>query len=367
MAHSQPNIPLDALARRFAHFAEGEAEEFFSPLYARLCRNIAADPEVLALVATAQPDQPTPNLLLAAVQYLLLKGVEHPLAAFYPGIAGSPDKTNDPYPAFHAFCLEHAEALRPLLATRLVQTNEVSRCACLLPAFGVVAQQAKGESLSLIEIGASAGLNLLWDRYSYDYGDGRFYGAVNSPMRLRCALQGTKTPPFLSPLPSIAFRVGLDLNPIDIHNADEVLWLRALIWPEHHERVIRLQQALEIARKKQPLLLAGDALALLPDIIAEVPSDTTLCIFHSFTLNQFSPEQREQLASLLQGVSAQRTIFRISLERLRGDRYPRLEVITYVKGAKTVQSLAYCAPHGSWVEWGVDKVNQATEDQIGGS
>ena len=145
MAHSQPQIPLGALARRFAYFAEGEVEEFFSPLYARLCRNIVADPEVLALAARAQPDQPTPNLLLAAVQYLLLKGVEHPLAAFYPGIAGSPDTTNDPYLAFHAFCLEHAEALRPLLATRLVQTNEVSRCACLLPAFGVVAHQAKAE------------------------------------------------------------------------------------------------------------------------------------------------------------------------------------------------------------------------------
>src|SRR5690348_388185 len=102
MAHSQPKIPLDALARRFAHFAEGEAEEFFSPLYARLCRSIAIDPEVLALAATAQPDQPTPNLLLAAVQYLLLKGIEHPLASFYPGIAASPDKTNDPYSIFHS-------------------------------------------------------------------------------------------------------------------------------------------------------------------------------------------------------------------------------------------------------------------------
>src|SRR5579871_6139262 len=110
MAYSQPNISLDALARRFAHFAEGEAEEFFSPLYARLCRSIAADPEVLALAATAPPDQPTPNLLLAAVQSLLLKGAEHPLVSFYPGIAATPDTTNDPYPVFHSFCLEYAEA-----------------------------------------------------------------------------------------------------------------------------------------------------------------------------------------------------------------------------------------------------------------
>lgn len=319
----------------------------------RLCRGIVTDPEILTLAAAAQPDQPTPNLLLAAVQYLLLKRIEHPLASFYPGIAAEPDTTNDPYPTFHTFCLEHAEALRPLLATRLVQTNEVGRCACLLPAFRLVAQQAGTEPLSLIEIGASAGLNLLWNLYSYDYGDGKFYGAANSPMRLNCTLHGTKTPLFPSHLPSVAFRVGLDLNPIDIQNPDEVLWLRALIWPEHHERVTRLQQALEIARQNPPLLIAGDALTLLPDVIAKVPSNTTLCIFHSFTLNQFSPEQREQLSSLLQDMSAQRPIFRISLENLRAERYPRLDVVKYGNGAKTVQTLAYCAPHGTWLEWSV--------------
>ncbi|HEU5199384.1 MAG TPA: DUF2332 domain-containing protein, partial [Ktedonobacterales bacterium] len=250
---AQPQIPLDTLARRFERFAEREAEGFFSPLYARLCRSIAADPEILALAAAAQPGQPTPNLLLAAVQYLLLKGVEHQLASFYPGIAAAPDEANDPYPAFRAFCLEHAEAIRPLLATRRVQTNEVGRCACLLPAFGLVARLAQAEPLALVEIGASAGLNLLWDHYSYDYGDGNHYGAADSPMRLPCALRGPKTPSFPSTLPAIAFRIGLDLNPIDIANTDEMLWLRALIWPEHHERVTRLQQAVEIARQDPPL------------------------------------------------------------------------------------------------------------------
>lgn len=348
---AQPQIPLDTLARRFERFAEREAEGFFSPLYARLCRSIAADPEVLALAAAAQPGQPTPNLLLAAVQYLLLKGVEHQLASFYPGIAAAPDEANDPYPAFHAFCLEHAEAIRPLLATRRVQTNEVGRCACLLPAFGLVARLAQAEPLSLIEIGASAGLNLLWDRYSYDYGDGNLYGAAGSSMRLPCTLRGPKIPSFPSTLPSVAFRIGLDLNPIDISIADEMLWLRGLIWPEHYERVTRLQQAVQIARQEPPLLVSGDALALLPDVMAQVPTNTALCVFHSFTVNQFSPEQREQLSALLQDLSAQHPIFRVSLEELRGERYPRLDLIRYAEGKKTEQTLAYCAAHGWWLEW----------------
>lgn len=351
MSYPQFHIPLDTLARRFERFAEREAEGFFSPLYARLCRSIAADPEVLALAAAAQPSQPTPNLLLAAVQYLLLKGVKHQLASFYPGIAPAPDEINDPYPAFHAFCLEYAEAIRPLLTTRRVQTNEVGRCACLLPAFGLVAHQVQAEPLSLIEIGASAGLNLLWDHYSYDYGDGNHYGAADSPMRLPCTLRGAKVPPFPSLLPSVAFRVGLDLNPIDISNADEMLWLRALIWPEHHERVTRLQQAVQIARQEPPLLIAGNALTLLPDVIAQTPANTALCVFHSFTVNQFSPEQREQLSALLQDFSALRTIFRISLEELRGERHPRLDLIRYAGGKKKGQMLAYCAAHGWWLEW----------------
>ncbi|HEY7356232.1 MAG TPA: DUF2332 domain-containing protein, partial [Ktedonobacterales bacterium] len=162
MAHNTPHIPLDVLARRFQRFAEQEAEPAFSPLYARLCRGIASDPQVLTLAAAVPPGQPTPNLLLAAVHYLLLQGIGHPLAAFYPSLTSSPDPS-DAYPAFQSFCLEYASDIRALLLSRRVQTNEVARCACLLPAFELVSRQTARAPLALIEIGASAGLNLLWD------------------------------------------------------------------------------------------------------------------------------------------------------------------------------------------------------------
>lgn len=113
----------------------------------------------------------------------------------------------------------------------------------------------------------------------------------------------------------------------------------------------RLRHAVEIARQEPPQLIAGDALALLPAVMAQVPPNTTLCIFHSFTVNQFSPEGRERLSSLLQDRSTQRPIFRISLEELPGERYPRLDLTRYVNGTKTEQTLAYCAAHGWWLEW----------------
>jgi hypothetical protein len=350
MASLNPNIPLETLARRFQRFAEQEAEPAFSPLYARLCRSIATDPDVLALVVDAPPRQPTPNILLAAVHYLLLGGVEHPLANFYPSLTSSPDPT-DAYPAFHSFCLEHARAIRELVLSRRVQTNEVARCACLLPAFALVARQTEGNPLALIEIGASAGLNLLWDRYSYDYGNGHQYGVPDSPLQISCALRGDVIPPFPSRLPEVAFRAGVDLNPVDTSDPDAVLWLRALIWPEHHERVSRLQKALEIARTHRPAVIAGDAPGLLPELVAKTPPDTTLCVFHSFTVNQFTAEQRERLTSLLLELSARRPIFRISFERLSAADHPQLHLFSYAQGTETAQLLATCSAHGRWLEW----------------
>src|SRR5215218_1913808 len=158
-----PDEAARTLADRFACFALEECHDS-SPLYERLALGVADDPAMLALAAYARPGQPTPNLLFAAVQYLLLGGTPHPLAAFYPGLAHDPVAGGDPYPAFHDFCRQHADSIRELLETRLVQTNEVRRSACLLPAFCWVARLAGDRPLALLEIGASAGLNLLWDR-----------------------------------------------------------------------------------------------------------------------------------------------------------------------------------------------------------
>ena len=174
---------LSSLARvgeRFLWFAAHETAT--SPLYNRFCQGIAADPEVLAIAAHARKGQPTPNMLFGAVHYLLLKDPSHPLAAFYPDLSGPAKPEANPYPAFHDFCLDHRAEIEGMLKTRLVQTNEVRRCACLLPAFGLAGQWAGEKGLALVEIGTSAGLNLLWDCYGYDYGPARRYGDPNSPV-----------------------------------------------------------------------------------------------------------------------------------------------------------------------------------------
>lgn len=345
---------LEPYANIFRRYTEFDARGA-SPLYEHLSIRVAADPQLLELTTHARKGQPVPNLLFGSVQFLLLKGVQHPLAAYYPAIAGDTgsDWVEDPYPLFRAFCFEHYDEIRDLIATRLVQTNEVRRCACLLPAFGIVAQQGGGLPLSLVEIGTSAGLNLLWDRYGYDYGEDGHYGDIHSPVQLQCRLRGERWPVLPAIFPSVASRIGIDLHPIDVRNPEETLWLQALIWPEHEKRRQMLQRAIEIVQKEPPQLVAGDALDLLPAIMASIPQNTTLCLFHTFVLNQFLPEARERLAALFAGEATRRDLYVVSIAWLYGEM-PQLELWSFQNGIRTVRKLAVCSGHARWMEWVAD-------------
>jgi hypothetical protein len=349
---SYQDAPHEAIAQRFLYFARHTHEQG-SPLYARLSTAVAADPDLLALAADARKGQPVPNMLFAATHFLLLTGVRHPLAAFYPDLAGAASPAEeDPYPVFRAFCLEQREAIIQLLATRLVQTNEVARCACLFPVFGLIAVREAERPLATVEIGASAGLNLLWDRYGYDYGTGRRYGASASPVQIVCPMRGEIPPPLPAVPPRVAWRVGLDLNPIDVRDEQATLWLCALVWPEHTERLARLKRAIALARQDPPRLLSGDALTLLPQVLPAAPPDATLCVWHSFTINQFTREGRAQLATLLTeyAIHARRPLYRISLEHHNGDN-PLLALTTYEPGGVSEHVLAECEGHGAWLAW----------------
>jgi hypothetical protein len=346
----------DAISRRFRVFADAECRGS-SPLYERLSYGVADDPDLVALAAHGRPGQPLPNLFFAAVRYLLRAEPSHPLASFYPSLSPIPNP-GDPLPAFRHFCLAHAGAMRDLLATRLVQTNEVRRSACLLPAFGLVAARAPGRPLALLEIGPSAGLNLLPDRYGFHYSDGRRAGDPASPVQLACELRGPVSAPIPETVPAIGFRLGIDLNPVDVRDADAVAWLRALVWPEHRERAALLDAALAVARREPPRLLAGDALDRLPDALATIPPGLAVCVFHSMVLNQFTPEARGRLAAILLDHGRARDIYRVSLGDLftegvslaDGPR-PMLRLLTYHRGAVAEETFARCDPHGSWIEW----------------
>ena len=361
MTQPTPDPPLVALARRFVRFADQECGDY-APFYARLARGIAHDPELLAIAAHTRSGQQAPNLLLAAVHELLLRGSDHALAAFYPSVAHlAAVPPGDPMPAFRSFCQAHRAALIDLVSTRLVQTNEPQRCTVLLPAFATVARLAGGTPLALIEVGASAGLNLLFDRYGYDYGAGQSAGDPGSPVRFTCTLHGEVRPPIPAGMPPVAARVGLDLHPLRATDPEAMRWLRALVWPEHPARAALLQQVLALAQREPPPLIAGDALTVLPQAVADAPADTAVCVFHTATLAHFPPEARERFRALIPELARQRDLFWLSSEGSgnSGRRGLYLTLLTaFQHGSRVAHQLAYSHPHGAWLEW-LDRGGQA--------
>ena len=241
------------VAARYLRFAETEAR-VRSPLYAAISRGVASDREVLAFLLTFPREKQQPNLLLAAVRHLF--------------------GTRADWSEFRDTLLANRDAVAALMRSRSTQTNEPARCATLLPLLAQLPQP-----LALIEVGASAGLCLLPDRYGYDYGRATFPG---EPV-LRCAVNDA-TPIPLS-LPQIVWRAGLDLNPVDLSDGDQVAWLETLIWPEQTERLANLRAAIKVAAANRPRVVKGDLLGdSLARLCAEAPKDATLVIFHTAVL-----------------------------------------------------------------------------------
>ena len=340
---------LQKLAQIFKRFSE-ETYLGSSPLYAALSNGIAEDIDVLDIASSAR-GRPVPNLLFTSVHYLLMSGADGALSSFYPGLTPDPRSNTDAYPHFREFCLAHESAIRELLSTRLVQTNEVGRCAYLMPAFSLIADENPGLSLSLVDIGTSAGLHLLWDRYSYEYTRHAITGDTSSPVRIKADVRGSNLPPIPARFPPVAFRIGLDLNPVRLTDPDSAMWLGALIWPEHERRAAQLEGAIGLAIDNPPTLVAGNALETLPDVLDRIPADSTLCIFHNYTLNQFSLDDRSRFDSILEECSMDRDVHLLSGEGLWGHDYATLELVSIRGSSRSSRKLANVDFHGRWLEW----------------
>ena len=331
-------------------FAE-DARRTGSEFYARLAEGIGTNEELKALAAKAKPGQPHANMLLGSVHYLLLRGADHPLRRFYSKLHNGPrPEGEDPFPLFQDFVARHRAELETLIATRVTNTNEVGRTALLHPGFRMAARQS-GEPLHLIEIGPSAGLNMIWDRYGVRYrknGETFIEIAPDAPLVIECELRGDKLPP-AGPTPKIASRVGLELSPVDLSKSEDRDWLRALMWPDQIARGERLDRAIALFQKEKPPIVSGDALALLPDALRRVPEDQPVCVYHTIVVYQFSREMREALANILTLAGLRRPLWELAFD-FDGKDYP-LSLTRYHDGVRDKQRLANSHPHGTWLEW----------------
>jgi hypothetical protein len=348
----QPGGSLDhsELAAVFRHFADHRCGSY-APLYATLGAGIAADPALLAIAAHAGAGHSPPDLMLAAVHYLLAGNPGDPLARHYPSLTADP-ADGDPVPLFRDFCRRHRDPLVELVSARQVQTNEVRRCTFLLPAVALAAAMA-GRPLALIEPGASAGLNLAMDQYAYDYGTGTAIGGPDPALTLTCTLNGPRQPPLSIPMPEIRWRAGIDLSPLSPADPGDAAWLQALVWPDHRDRAALLRSALTAAATRPPIPVhAGDATLQLPDVIAAAPPGTAVCLFHTAFLAHFTPAGRQQFEQLVPQLSATRPIWWVQAEPRPDPAEPRLRLSLCEAGRVAREwPLGHYQPHGQWLEW----------------
>ncbi len=265
-------------AETYAVFAEREVKGY-SPTYYEWASSIARDRAVLSLIDELPPRSRQPNLLFAACRFL---GVQ-------PG----------PYATFRDALLANWPAIAEVARERRTQTNEPGRCAVLLPILASLPQP-----LALLEVGASAGLCLYPDRYSYRYDDTHRLGPLDgaSKVSLSCATLGN--PPLPASLPHVVWRAGIDLHPLDVRDEAATRWLEALVWPEQEFRRTRLEAAIDIATADPPMLVEGDLVERLHDVAGLAPRDATLVIFHSAVLTYLDHEQRRAFIDQVRALPA---------------------------------------------------------------
>lgn len=269
-----------AVADRYRRFS---VEASDSPCLADWSARIADDGAVLAWIGTLPAPKQQPNLVLAAARW-------HGVPA--PG----------PYDALRTALLEDDGTIRRTILERSTQTNEAGRLATLVPALAMVQEQVDGDPLSLLEVGASAGLCLYPDRWAYRWTTEHGEVVVGEGPALPCEVTGPA--PLPAAPPSVARRAGLDLHPLDVRDDDSMAWLQNLVWPEQEARRERLSRAIDVARADTPLLTTGDLLVDLPRLVDEAASAGPVVLFHSAVIAYLEPEQRRAFDALARSLVA---------------------------------------------------------------
>ena len=320
-----------------------------SPMYSRLAHSVADDDSLLEMVSVVPTGQIHMNMLLAGVHYLMLYDSNVPLADWYPSLGGTrgPEGIEQP---FADFVQANRDPLTALMKSRRVQTNEVARCAYLLPAYNVV-NALTAPPVALIEVGTSAGVTQNVDRYGYRYRSAAAAVALGerSPVQLQCDT-GDAVPAPARALPQIEWRTGMDLHPVDISDEDQAKWLRALVWPDQVERHTRMAAAIEVAQRYPPTVEGGDVFAVVPQLVESAPAEAAVVIQHTWVLNQLSRGDRERFYHMLDDLAVDRSIYRVSGEALDGAPGTVLE-LTIHGPHRSTRELAAVHHHGAWMRW----------------
>ena len=333
-----PNA-TEVLAGRLRWQARG-CDALASPFYARLLESAADDLEAggptwdaLSGFETEDRGSAIALRLMAPIHRMVLAGEAPELDRHYPSSGGDGDAAAA-WPVFRDFVRARVEWMRDELL-RPCQTNEVGRSAALLGGFLEVSHRSR-KPLRILEIGASAGLNLRWDRYYYRSADGA-WGHDSSPVQFAHSFD--VAPPFHRTA-DVVERVGCDLNPIDPTSDDGALMLRSFVWADQLARLSQLDGAIEVARVMPLEVERIGAADFLERELAKPRDDVATVVYHSVVMQYVDEAERTRIGRLINAAR----VFHLEMEP--GNRTFEIRLDGEVLGTTHA--------HGTGVRWNVD-------------
>jgi len=344
------------LAQVYRHFGEVDAAGT-SPLYERVAVALSESGEALRAIEAAPARKRHPTVILAALHDLALAGRAPALAAAYAAAdadaaAGAAIDT----------LLGMTDSVVAIAIRRRTRPDETGRCAVLYPAIAEAARRAGADAVGLIDVGCSAGLNLNVDRVDITYSNGQSLGDPSSPVRLSSSIVGGRPIPARA-MPEVVARVGVDLDPVDVTDADDARWLRACLWPDQPERAARLEAEMALTTAAPPLLLRGDAVEVMPGAFARVPADALPVVTTTWALSRFPLESRLRFLHRLDEAAAGRAVAWVSVEGVGvapaiptfGDRHASghsiIGLAVFGQSALRAEAVGRCWSRGRMLAW----------------
>jgi hypothetical protein len=273
------------------------------------------------------PDWPKPLELLGGLHYLVL---------------GGKASWDDPLE-------DHREFLTRFVSDQNVQTNEVLRSWILVPLFLRIAQRTGAEVLDLVDLGCSAGLNLVWDRYRHIYEEGE-WGPDDALLTLSSEERKPVPGELLELRPRVRGRIGIDRNPIDVTTDEGARLLKCFVWAGQEGRLERLDRAIEALRDDPTELTRGDMAEVLPEVLAARAKDALTVVFATASLGYLPDEGVAHVRGSLDEAGKSGGLVFVNTGTGRTSEHHWGLRIVYYPGAER-EFAGEADYHGAWLDW----------------
>lgn len=264
----------------------------------------------------------------------------------YLALSEGLDPWQDPAPVLE----QRRDWLRRFVRDQGVQTNEVQRSWVLLPCFLEIARRTGVETLDLIELGSSAGLNLVWDRYGYRYQEGTW-----GPDDASLVLDGEERRPVPARLlelqPEVRQRRGIDIAPLDLTRPGDTMLLRSFVWADQTDRLARLDDAVATLRSSPPSLEAGGILERLPELLADRLPGALTVVFQTAVRGYLSTDDWKRMLAMVDEAGQRFPLAFLSTSRPAPDEHEFWGLWLRIWPDREKRLIAHSGFHGQWLEW----------------